>query len=395
MIMEKTVIIGGGQAALQLALSLRQNFEGMPITLICDEPHLPYMRPPLSKGFLKGETAAADLPFRSEDFFSSENITVMSGTAASKIHLHEKSVELATGERAGFGRLVLATGARARRLGCDGADLANIHQLRTLADALTILQALPSARNVCVVGGGFIGLEFAAIAAKSGKSVTVLEAGNRLMARAVSPFLSEWFLELHRQQGVDVRFGHVVSAFEGNGGKVTAAYLSDGTVLPTDLVVVGVGVVANQELAEAAGIDVKDGILVDAHMRTSARDVFAIGDCARFPTPFAPTPVRLESVQNAVDQAKYLAAAIAGKPDPYATVPWFWSEQFSAKLQIAGLLDVHDENRVIGDPSSGSFSVEYHAEGRLLAVESVNDVRSHLAARKRILPAPVGAGAAM
>ncbi|KXV05846.1 hypothetical protein CR51_12450 [Caballeronia megalochromosomata] len=383
--MEKIVVVGGGQAALQLVVSLRQMSEGPSITLVCAEQHLPYMRPPLSKGLMKGDTAATDLPFRSEDYFRTENIALVSGTPAKKIDLSEKAVDLASGERLGFDRLVLATGARARKLSCDGVGLSNIFELRTLDDAFAIVDALPDVRNVCVVGGGFIGMEFAAVAAKAGKRVTVLEASDRLMARALSPSMSQWFLDLHRRHGVDVRLGQSVAAFEGAQGKVRAACLADGTSLSTDLVVVGVGVGANQELAEAAGLAVQDGIVVDAHLQASVQDVFAIGDCARFPTPFAPALVRLESVQNAVDQAKYLAGAFAGKPQPYIAVPWFWSEQYEAKLQIAGLLHGYNESRVVGERDGGSFSVEHYADGRLVAVESINDVRTHLAARKRLL----------
>lgn len=384
MTMERIVVIGGGQAALQLAVSLRQKLETLPITLVSDEAHLPYMRPPLSKGLMKGETAAEDLFFRSSDFFRSENITLLSGAPAAVIDASQKMVALASGERIAFDKLVLATGARARRLGCEGARLANIFELRTLDDALAIGGVLASARNVCVVGGGFIGLEFAAVAAKAGKRVTVLEAGNRLMSRALSPLMSQWFLDLHRKHGVDVRLEQSVVAFEGAEGKVAAASLSDGTSLAAELVVVGVGVVANQELAETAGIKVQDGIIVDAHLRTSLPDVYAIGDCARFTTPFAPVPVRLESVQNAVDQAKYLAGAFADKQGPYVAVPWFWSEQFEAKLQIAGLLNGYDDSRFIGKPDEDSFSVEYYSNSRLVAVDSVNDARTHIVARKRI-----------
>lgn len=390
MTMERVVVVGGGQAALQLAVSLRQKCDAMSITLVCAEQHLPYMRPPLSKGLMKGETTAADLPFRSSDYFRDENITLVSGKPVTAISLGEKSVELISGDRLVFDKLVLATGARARKLGCEGAQLSNIFELRTLDDAFAIVDVLPCVSNVCVVGGGFIGLEFAAVAAKAGKRVTVLEAGDRLMSRALSPAMSQWYLDLHRSHGVDVRLGQSVTAFEGAEGRVRTACLSDGTSVVADLVVVGVGVVANQEIAAAAGIEIGDGILVDAYLQASVQNVFAIGDCARFSTPFAPAPIRLESVQNAVDQAKYLAGRFAGNPEPYVTVPWFWSEQYDAKLQIAGLLHSYDESRIVGERQSGSFSVEHYAGGNLVAVESINDVRSHLGARKRMLGALEG-----
>jgi 3-phenylpropionate/trans-cinnamate dioxygenase ferredoxin reductase subunit len=342
------------------------------------------MRPPLSKGLLKGETAAADLTFRTEDFFRDSNVRLVCNEQAAAIHTAAKAVELGSGERMEFDKLVLATGARARRLNCDGARLGNILELRTLDDAFAIADVLSEAKNICVVGGGFIGLEFAAVAAKAGKTVTVLEAGDRLMARALSTQMSGWFLDLHQRNGVDVRLKQSVIAFEGTEGKVRSIELLGGTSIAADLVVVGVGVVANQELAEAGGLRVNDGILVDAHLQTSCQNVFAIGDCARFPTPFSSAPVRLESVQNAVDQAKYLANSFAGKEGGYRAVPWFWSEQYDTKLQIAGLLSGYDESRVIGDPRTAPFSIEHYTAGRLTAVESINDVRTHLGARKAL-----------
>lgn len=381
--MDRTVIIGGGQAAAQLAISLRQKAPDMALTLVCGEPHLPYMRPPLSKGLLKGETTAADLPFRDADFYGAERIDLRLGCTATGLDAAGKTVTLDGSQTLAFDRLVLATGTRARQLACAGADLAGIHSLRSLEDALSIAQALSGAQRVCVIGGGFIGLEFASAAAGAGKEVTVVEAGPRLMGRAVSPEMSQWFLDLHRANGVTVHLGTGVDSFVGLDGRVGAVRLTDGSESVADLVVVGVGVLANDALAGAAGLSVDGGIVVDGYLRASAPDIYAIGDCARFPSRSAPFPVRLESVQNAVDQAKYLGNALFAPDAPYAAVPWFWSEQFGAKLQIAGLLTEWDDVRRIETAGSASFSLEFYSGSALVAVESVNDPRTHLAARKR------------
>ncbi len=382
--MARSVILGGGQAAAQLAISLRQAAAELEITIISDEAHLPYMRPPLSKGLLKGETTAADLPFRDAVFYAEDGIDLRLSTRAVALDLPTRQVTLSDGVTLDFDTLTFATGTRPRMLTCPGSDLGGIHSLRTLDHALAIAEHLGSARRVAVVGGGFIGLEFASVAAKAGKDVTVIEAGERLMGRAVSPEMSKIFLDLHRANGVEVRLEAGVTGFSGVGGQVAAVQITDGTEIAADLVVVGVGVHANDELARDAGLTCDAGILVDERLQTSAPGVYAIGDCARFPTPRSATPVRLESVQNAVDQAKYLGASCFAPQGPYAAVPWFWSEQFNAKLQIAGLLSAWDDCRWIGDPPGASFSIEFYAAGKLVAVESVNDPRTHLRARKAL-----------
>lgn len=379
----RVVVVGGGQAGFQFTASLRAGGFAGEIALVCEEPHLPYMRPPLSKVFMKGEAEPADLPFRNAIFFREERIHLRLGSAVSAIDRARRQVFLASGEGLGYDRLVLATGASPRRLACEGAKLANVLCLRSLDDAAAIRDALPVASQVAVIGGGFIGLEFAAVASKLGKRVTVIEAGDRLMARGLSSWMSDWFLALHRRHGVDVRLRTGVAGIEAGTGRTAAVRLHDGTAVPADLVVVGIGVAPNVALAVDAGLAVDDGILVDAMLTTSDPAVFAIGDCARFPTPHTERPVRLESVQNAVDQAKFLAAAFSGHSGRYRAVPWFWTEQFEAKLQMAGLCTGHDQMRLSGDPL-GSFSVEYFRDGQLVAVDSVNDARSHLAARRRL-----------
>lgn len=379
------VVAGAGQAGFQAAASLREaGFTG-PITLVGDEPGLPYQRPPLSKAYLADRTDAAGLSLRPDAFFAEQTIALHLGTRIESIDRSGRRLVLADGDSLPYGHLVLALGARNRPLPVPGTELSGIHQLRGLADADALKAALAGAPRTVVVGAGFIGLEFAAVAAARGLDVTVVEAAARPMARAVSAETGGFFRAAHETAGIRFAFEAGVTGFEGEGGRVHSLRLADGRVLPADLVVVGIGVLPNQEPAARAGLAVGDGILVDAFLATSDPAVSAIGDCARFPSRFAAGltadgTVRIESVQNAIDQGRCLAARLVGRPAAYAAPPWFWSDQGRNKLQIAGLCGPQDGSVVRG--AGDAFSVFRFREGVLSGVESVNQAGDHMIARR-------------
>ncbi|MDR7040007.1 3-phenylpropionate/trans-cinnamate dioxygenase ferredoxin reductase subunit [Methylobacterium sp. BE186] len=379
------VIVGGGQAGFQVAASLREAGYTDPVVLVGDEPGLPYQRPPLSKAYLAGKTDAEGLNLRSGSFLAEHRIALRPDTRAARIDREARRLILADGESLAYDHLVLATGARNRALPVPGADLANVRQLRGLADADHLKEALAAAERVVVVGAGFIGLEFAAVAAARGLSVTVVEAASRAMARAVSAETSAFFARAHEGWGVHFVFGAGVEAVVGEGGRATGIRLAGGRILPADLVLVGIGVVPNAELAAEAGLAVADGIRVDAFLATDDPAISALGDCARFPSPFAKGltadgTVRIESVQNAIDQGRCLAGRLAGRPAAYGAVPWFWSDQGRHKLQIAGLAGPEDASVLRG--SGDAFSVFRFRDGALRAVESVNRAGDHMIARR-------------
>lgn len=382
--MSGVVIIGAGQAGLQCAASLRDGGYDGAITLLGSEPHLPYQRPPLSKAVLLGKQGANEVALRDAAWFTDQRIAFHPGTRATAIDRAARRVETTTGVMP-YDHLVLATGAHARGMVLPGAGLDGVMTLRGLDDALALKAAIDAASIVVVIGGGFIGLEVAAVAARLGRQVAVIEAAPRLMARAVSAPMSEAFLALHRAAGVDVRLGARVAAIEGaieGAMRVGAVRLADATRLPADLVLLGVGAAPDAALAGAAGLPCPNGVSVDAEMRTPDPRVFAIGDVAWHPNPHAGGHIRLESVQGAIDQAKCVAGAILGHAKPYAALPWFWSDQFDAKLQIAGYGAGHDLAVPRGDPTSGKFSVFLYRAGRLVAVESVNRAADHMLARR-------------
>jgi 3-phenylpropionate/trans-cinnamate dioxygenase ferredoxin reductase subunit len=379
--MPSVVIVGTGQAGFQAASSLRQaGFEGE-VTLVGDEPQLPYQRPPLSKAFLKGEGDPGEVHLRPETFFGSKDIGLLSGDRAERVDREARTVELASGRVLAYDHLVLATGSRPRPLPVPGSDLDGVLELRTVADAQVLRERLAGGPRLVVIGGGFIGLELAASAREKGAEVTVVEALDRTMARAVTPETSAHFAALHAEHGATIRHDATVARINGNGA-VSGVELGDGTKLDADVVVIGVGVVPNVELAEESGLMVRDGIVVDETLRTADPAVWAIGDCASYPSAHVGHLVRLESVQNATDHGRAVAAAIMGEPAPYDALPWFWSDQHSRKLQIAGLPHGHDSTVVRGDPRSEAFSVFCFAGDRLVCVESVNRMPDHMAARK-------------
>jgi 3-phenylpropionate/trans-cinnamate dioxygenase ferredoxin reductase component len=381
----EVVVVGGGQGGFQVAVSLREAGYAAPITILGEEPGLPYQRPPLSKAYLTGKADAGSLAFRPAAFFAEHRIAVRAGLRATAIERDGRRVRLADGEWLAYDHLVLATGARNRPLPVPGADAPGVVQLRDLADAETLKTALDRVERIVVVGAGFIGLEVAAVCAARGLAVTVLEAADRVMARAVAPLTSAHFAAAAEAAGIVLVTGAVAARVVTAEGRAAGIETADGRRFPADLVLVGIGVIPNDGLAAESGLAVADGIVVDAQLATADPRVSAIGDCARHPSRFAAgAPVRIESVQNAVDQAKCLAARLAGRPAPYAAVPWFWSDQGPLKLQIAGLAQGADSEVARRVPGSDGLSVFRYRDGRLVAVESANRPADHMIARRLI-----------
>jgi 3-phenylpropionate/trans-cinnamate dioxygenase ferredoxin reductase component len=380
----ETIILGAGHAGVQAAASLREEGYDGAIRLIDAQIALPYQRPPLSKAFMKGETSADLIVLRGEAFYREHRIDWMPGVTGLRIDRIKRRLLLADGTAMPFDNLILATGARARPLPVPGAALGNVFVLRDIEDSLKIKAAMANARRIAVIGGGFIGLEFAAVAAGYGKQVTVIEAMTCVMARAVSEPVSLAFQRRHASLGVDLKLGVGVAELTGTGGLVTGVTLGDGSRLSCDMAVVGIGVLAEDRLAMEAGLSCANGIVTDAAMRTSDPSIYAIGDVNNHRNPFFGGALRLESVQNAVDQAKTVAKAITGKDAIYHAVPWFWSDQADLKLQIAGIAPALDQIVVRGDPQSQAFSVFGYSDGRLRVVESVNRPAEHMMARRLI-----------
>lgn len=375
------VVVGAGQGGYQTAASLRERGYPGRITLIGAEDALPYERPPLSKAYLKGEADETQLWLRPVTYYARQSIDLVEGTVT-EIDPAARTVLLADGSVYDYGHLVLATGAQPRTLGVPGAELRGVHTLRTTQDAAALRVSLGTARHAVVVGAGFIGLEFAAVARQSGCEVTVVEALDRPLARAVSARTAEHFTRLHRREGNQLLFGQGIAALRGDsGGDVAGVELADGRRLPADLVLVGVGVNPRTQLAAAAGLQVGGGITVDSRLLTGDPHISAIGDCAEFPQVRSGSRLRLESVQNAVGHARLVAERLTGTPRAYDELPWFWSDQFSTTLQIAGLDEGHDTEVLLGDEPD-AFSVLLFREEELRAVESVNRPTDHVAARQ-------------
>lgn len=373
------VIIGAGQAGLQTAEALRAEGWQGDLILLGEEPHAPYHRPPLSKAYLMGESSAEQLTMRRPEALSRKAIEIRIGCRVNRIDCVERVVHLDQGDRLAYHRLVLATGARARQL--PGADWQGVFQLRTLEDCTRIGEAMATAHHIAVIGGGFIGLEFAAVARKKGKSVTVIEAANRLMARAVSAEVSEIYARLHTERGVVLRLGSGVAGFTSTNGRVSGITLSDGHNVSTDLVLMGIGILPNQELAEAAGISCASGIIIDSCGRTSDPFVFACGDCTATRLENGDFR-RLESVQNAIEQAKSCAASIMNRERPFTAAPWFWSDQYDVKLQMVGTSQGHDHSVIRGDTNAYKCSIFYFAGERLIGIDSLNRPQDHMAGRR-------------
>lgn len=394
-----TVIVGASQAGVQLAASLRDGGYEDPIVLIDAAEHEPYQRPPLSKDFLAGTVEAHNLRFRDNEFYESHGITLALGSPAVSVRREGEGGVVTTedGREFPYAQLAIAVGAAPRMLEIPGSDLQGIFALRDADDAHAVRDAFDWAENIVVVGGGFIGLEVAASARKHGKNVTVLEAAPRIIGRAVGEETSDWFLQAHRARGIRVDVDVQLNAFHGVDGHVTEVELADGTRVPADIVVVGIGVIPRTELAEQLGLIIDNGIVVDEHMRASDGQTIAIGDLANAPNPFERTAIhlertRLESVNNAIEQAHCAAATILGQPEPYRAVPWFWSNQGDIKLQMVGLSAGHDRVVIRGDQSADKFSVIYYSGDTLLAADCVNSpvdfmgVRTALAKHQNIRP---------
>jgi 3-phenylpropionate/trans-cinnamate dioxygenase ferredoxin reductase component len=382
-------IIGAGQAGFQAGASLRDSGFAGRVILIGDEPVPPYQRPPLSKSYLAGQSGADDLWLRPSEFYAKHQIDLVCGDAITAIDRGQRRLHLASGIEFSWDHLVFATGAGCRPLAVPGAELDGVLTLRTLADADALRQRLEEAREVVVVGAGFIGLEFASVALARGSLVHIIEVTRQPMGRVVSMPVSRFFTEAHIGWGADVALGTGVVRILGAEGRVTGVETTDGRLIPADLVLICIGVIPNAGLARDAGLTVDDGIVVDEYLVTSDPAISAIGDCANFPTPFAPARVRLESVQNAVDQGRCVADRLAGRPAPYQKVPWFWSDQGDLKLQIAGITIGHDQSVLRGDPANRSFSVFCFRGTRLIGVESVNRTADHVIARRLLAGDPL------
>ncbi len=376
-------IIGAGQAGLAAAEALRRLGFGGRIALYGGEPELPYQRPPLSKSFLSGAFARARLFFKPESFYREHEIDLRLGARVEEIMPRSKELRLAGGGRASFSRALLATGGAARRLDLPGCDLDGFFCLRSLADAEQIRARLQEARRLVVVGGGYIGLEIAASARLRGLEVAVLEARPRLLSRVTSPVIADFFRARHARAGVQIFTGVSPVRIEG-AKKVTGVRSRDGALHPADLVVAGVGLVPETALAARAGLALDNGIATDGRARTSDSDIFAAGDCASQPSPLYGRRIRLESVHNAITQAQTAAAAMCGAPLPGDSVPWFWSDQYDVKLQIAGLAAGYDRVVLRGRPESGRFSAFYLSGGRLIGADSINRPADYLIARHLI-----------
>lgn len=379
------VIVGAGKAGSQTALSLRaEGFEGS-LTVLGDEDQLPYDRPPLSKEYLRGTYQDDDVLIRPRAFYEDNRIDLQLGTPVDRLDTVGRSVELRDGRTIGYGELVLATGSRARPLPVPGANLHGVLSLRSLDDARRLKNDLSVARSVVVIGGGFVGLEVAAAAARDlSCQVTIIEALPQLMSRTALPETAEHMTEYHTSLGSRVLLGTTVTALRGDArGHVTAVLTSDGHVFDADLVVFGIGAVPSIGPALNTGLDVRDGIRVDESLRASAAHVWAVGDCAAFPSQRDGEVIRLESVQNATDQARAVATSIAsGRPVAYRAVPWFWSDQGDTHVQTVGLTGSHDLTAVVGTPADGSFSVLAFRGGAFLGADSVNARGDHLALRR-------------
>ncbi|CAN5268284.1 FAD-dependent oxidoreductase [soil metagenome] len=382
--MNGLLIIGASYAGVQAAISARECGYDAPIRIVADEIHLPYQRPPLSKAFLSGGVTHNNLILRGADYFAGQQIELVLGEPVVRIDRDARQVELQGSTQLGYDALLIATGSRARRLSVSGSDREGICYLRTLDDADDLKLRLEAARSVIIVGGGFIGLEVAATAAKAGKTVTLIEAASRLLERAVSPLISNYLRDLHLSHGVDIRFNETVVRIDDGPDGTHDVVCGDGSSVHGDLIVAGIGGIANDEIAAAAGIKCSNGIDVDDCGRTDAPGIYAAGDCSNHVNRLAGRRVRLESVQNATDQGKAVGAAIAGKPEPYDSVPRFWSDQYDVKLQIVGLSAAQDVAVIRGAIDQDKFSVFYYRDDKLTAVDSINRPGDQMIGRRLI-----------
>ena len=379
----RVVIVGAGHAAGQLVTSLAQHEYDGPVTLIGNEPYLPYQRPPLSKKYLAGDMELERLYVRPASFYEESGIIVQLETHIDSLDRQAKYVQTAAGDAVEYDKLVLALGSRVRRLRVDGTDLEGVHYLRSIADVTAIRDDFSKGSRVVVIGAGYIGLEVAAVARQAELDVTVLEMADRVMSRVVSPEISDFYQIEHTNQGVKLRLATGVKSINGKK-RVKSVTTSDGDEIPADVVIIGVGVVPNTELATAADLDVDDGIVVDERCMTSDPDIYAVGDCTLHPNAIFDRKLRLESVHNAVEQAKTAAANLCGLDETYCEVPWFWSDQYDLKLQIAGLSEGYDDVVIRGNPAERSFSCIYLHDGHIIAVDAINAARDFVHSKQLI-----------
>ena len=377
----RIVIIGAGQAGAQAVQSLRAEGFAGPITMVGEEIYAPYQRPPLSKAYLLGKFERARLFLKADNYYREAGCDLIVNTCVTAVHRDERIVELSDGRSLSYDKLLLATGARVRRLNCPGSDLPGVHYLKTIADVDGLQEVFKAGKRIAIVGGGYIGLEVAAVGAKRGLEVSVFEAMNRLMVRAVSPILSDFYASEHVTAGVTLKLNTGVEAIEGN--RKVERVIAGGQSYPCDIVLVGIGVIPCEELALKAGLGCDDGIVVDQNARTGDPHIWAAGDCTRH-VGREGHQIRLECVQNAIDQAKHAAMSMVGVPKIYSEVPWFWSDQYDLKLQIAGLARPSDTLIQRGDPSSRKFAVFHLRGGQIAAVEAVNAAPEYMIGKKLI-----------
>jgi 3-phenylpropionate/trans-cinnamate dioxygenase ferredoxin reductase subunit len=378
--MSGIVIIGAGQAAGQAAASLRQGkYEGS-ITILGNETQPPYQRPPLSKQYLSGEVGIDRVMVRPAKFYVDQNISLHTGTRVESIDTSVKSVRTSSSDSYKYEKLLIATGSRPRILTIPGSDLSGIHYLRTIDDVDSIRSAMQTAKKICIVGGGYIGLEVAAVAVTSGLEVTVLEMEERILQRVTTPEMSEYYHELHAGQGVNIMVNTGVSGFEGEGHVSTV--LCGDEKIDADIVIVGIGIVPNIELAEAAGLECNNGITVDDHCQTSEPDIYAAGDCTNHPNPIIGRRLRLESVPNAMEQARVSASNMLDGDKVYASVPWFWSDQYDLKLQMVGFSADGDTSVLRGDKAANQFAVFYLKAGKVVSVDAVNSPKEFMVCKQ-------------
>jgi 3-phenylpropionate/trans-cinnamate dioxygenase ferredoxin reductase subunit len=380
------VIVGAGHGGAQCAIALRQNGFTGTVTVVGREPEYPYERPPLSKDYFAREKAFERLHIRPPAFWADKDIDFLLGTEVEAVDPATRQLALSDGRSLGYGKLVWATGGDPRRLTCTGADLAGVHAVRTRADCDTLMAEIDAGkRDIVVIGGGYIGLEAAAVLGKIGLKVTLLEALPRVLARVAGEQLSDFYQQAHRDHGVDLRLNARVECLEGEDGQVTAVRLEDGERIPAQAVIVGIGIVPAVAPLILAGAKGSNGVDVDAFCRTSLPDIYAIGDCAAFACDFAGGQVmRVESVQNANDMATCVAKAICGDAQPYKAFPWFWSNQYDLKLQTAGINVGYDKTVVRGTPANGAFSIIYLKDGKIIALDCVNSVKDYVQGRKLV-----------
>lgn len=383
------VIVGAGQAAGELALSLRQQGHGGPIVMIGEESYIPYQRPPLSKAFLAGNMEIEGLYTKAPTAYANASVEFIGNARVERIDREAHTLHLVDGRQITYARLALTTGGRVRRLALPCGELAdralNVHYLRGIDDALRIREQFVSGARLVIVGGGYVGLEVAALARKKGLQVTVLEAMSRVLARVTAPEVSSFYERLHREEGVDIRLETAVEdlIFDAQG-RATGVRCSSGETLPADLLIVGIGLIANTELAAQAGLAVDNGILVDEYCQTSDLDIVAAGDCTNHPSQYAGRRLRLESVPNALEQARVAAATLCGKRTPYHSVPWFWSDQYDLKLQMVGLSQGYDQVVLRGKPDLRSFMAFFLNEGRLIAVDAISRPQEFMVAKRLV-----------